>query len=98
MRPADALRRHAAGELTLYPPTWVTLHGLSEAVDVDGLLAATRVAGPRTFETQVRRGESGPVFSWRGDAEYDGESADAASGARHRLEVGSLPWIYTRSV
>ncbi|HEX5859626.1 MAG TPA: NUDIX hydrolase, partial [Microbacterium sp.] len=98
MRPADALRRHARGEMTLYPPTWVTLHGLADAPDVDGLLAATRFAGPSTFETQVRRGESGPVFYWREDAEYDADDPAAASGARHRLEVGSLPWVYTRSV
>ena len=50
----------------------------------------------RTFETQVRRGPEGPVFFWREDEEYDGEGGAAASGARHRLEVGALPWIYTR--
>jgi len=96
MRPADALRRHARGELTLYPPTWVTLSGLAEAVDVEGLLDATRVAGVRTFETQVRRGPDGPVFFWGEDEEYDGEGRATASGARHRLEVGALPWTYTR--
>ncbi|MGC5169339.1 NUDIX hydrolase [Microbacterium sp. DT81.1] len=96
MRPADALRGHARGELTLYPPTWVTLTGLTEAVDVEGLLGATRVAGVRIFETQVRRGAEGPVFFWREDEEYDREGGPSASGARHRLEVGALPWIYTR--
>jgi 8-oxo-dGTP pyrophosphatase MutT (NUDIX family) len=97
MRPADALRRHAQGELTLYPPTWVTLFGLADATDVEGLLGATRVAGRSTFETQVRRGPDGPVFFWRGDAEYDGSVDSTASGPRHRLEVGSLPWVYRRS-
>ena len=65
---------------------------------MEGLLAATRIAGPRTFETQVRRGQDGPVFYWREDAEYDGDAGAAASGARHRLEVGSLPWVYTRQI
>lgn len=96
LRPADALQRHARGELTLYPPTWVTLYGLSDAADVAAVLAATRLTPTRTFETQVRRGPTGPIFYWREDAEYDGDRPDASSGPRHRLEVGASPWIYTR--
>lgn len=96
LRPADALERQARGELTLYPPTWVTLHGLADAKHVTGATDAARMAGIQTFETQVRRGPRGPVFFWRGDAEYDGDRQDAASGARHRLEVGESPWVYTR--
>ena len=30
------------------------------------------------------------------DAEGDSAAAGAASG-RHRLELGALPWVYTRS-
>jgi 8-oxo-dGTP pyrophosphatase MutT (NUDIX family) len=96
LTPADALQRHARGEFTLYPPTWVTLHGLQDAADVAGALATARVNGIRIFETQVRRGPDGPVFYWREDAEYEGDRADAASGPRHRLEVAHNPWIYTR--
>jgi 8-oxo-dGTP pyrophosphatase MutT (NUDIX family) len=96
LRPRDALRRQARGELTLYPPTWVTLHGLGEAEDVEGAQSAARLAGIRIFETQIRRGPAGPVFYWREDAEYDGDRPDAASGPRHRLEVGVNPWVYTR--
>lgn len=96
LRPADALRRHARGRFTLYPPTWVTLHGLTAASDVDAALSEARLAGRRVFATQMRRGPAGPVFYWREDAEYDGDRADAASGPRHRLEVGVSPWVYTR--
>ena len=96
LRPAAALERQARGELTLYPPTWVTLHGLTAAKDVAGALAAAHIGGIQTFETQVRRGPSGPVFYWREDAEYERDRPDAASGPRHRLEVGLSPWVYTR--
>lgn len=96
LRPVAALERQARGELTLYPPTWVTLHGLTTANDVEGALAAARIGGIQTFETQVRRGPTGPVFYWREDAEYEGDRPDAASGPRHRLEVGPSPWVYTR--
>lgn len=96
LRPAEALQRQARGELTLYPPTWVTLHGLAEAADVAGALGAARIGGIQTFETQMRRGPGGPVLYWRGDAEYHGDLPGAASGSRHRLEVGVTPWVYTR--
>lgn len=96
LRPSDALQRHARGELMLYPPTWVTLHGLADAVDVEGAAGAARIGGIQTFETQVRRGPDGPVLFWREDAEYHDDRAGAASGPRHRLEVGVSPWVYTR--
>jgi 8-oxo-dGTP pyrophosphatase MutT (NUDIX family) len=99
IRPADALVRHGRGELTLYPPTWVTLDGLRDQPDAQALLATLRLGGVQQFETVARRGPGGPELLWQEDAEYDTQ-ADAeasASGSRHRLEVGALPWIYTRT-
>lgn len=95
IRPADALARHGQGGLTLYPPTWVTLHGLRDATSTDGLLDAARIAGVQRFETVARRTDAGSRLLWHGDAEYDEEAAGEAS-ARHRLDVGALPWTYTR--
>ncbi len=95
VRPRDLLARHGRGEVTLYPPTWVTLHGLADQSDVDAMLAEVRFAGVRRFETIARRGPSGPVLLWSEDAEY--ADAGAPGSARHRLEVGGLPWRYTRS-
>ena len=89
----------ARGEVTLYPPTWVTLHDLAEQPDADALLGLARIAGMRRFETVARRGADGPMLLWQGDAAYEVEdtanAADAAS--RHRLELGVLPWVYTRT-
>lgn len=96
MRPADALARHGRGGLTLYPPTWVTLHGLRDATSVEGVLEAARLAGVQRFETVARRTDSGSRLLWHGDAEYDEDAAGEAS-ARHRLDVGALPWTYTRT-
>jgi 8-oxo-dGTP pyrophosphatase MutT (NUDIX family) len=95
-RPADLLARHGRGELTLYPPTWVTLHGLMAHPDAASAFGASRLAGVERFETVARRGAEGPILLWRGDAEYDADAAAAASGSRHRLEIGALPWRYTR--
>ncbi len=99
MRPRDALARHGRGELTLYPPTWVTLHTLADHPDAEALLAALRLGGVRHFETVARRGTTGPMLLWQEDAEYaaDADTGETASASRHRLEVGALPWIYTRA-
>lgn len=103
VRPADALARHGRGEFHLYPPTWVTLHGLTAHPDADSVVGEARVGGIERFETVARRGGEGPMLVWQGDAEYDADAGDEAStapstGARHRLEIGALPWIYTRAV
>jgi 8-oxo-dGTP pyrophosphatase MutT (NUDIX family) len=99
--PAEALSRHGRGELTLYPPTWVTLHGLVDQPDAASAIAAARLGGIQRFETVARRGGDGPMLLWHGDAEYEhdagGEASVASEGGRHRLEIGALPWIYTRS-
>lgn len=60
--PAQALERHAAGEWTLFPPTWITLHQLTDAVSVESALAAAGVA--RLFSTRVQETEQGTAFVW----------------------------------
>lgn len=94
-RPADLLERHGRGELTLYPPTWVTLYGLTAHPDAASVLGATRLAGVQHFETVARHGAEGPLLLWHGDDEWDPDAA--ASGSRHRLEIGALPWRYSRA-
>jgi 8-oxo-dGTP pyrophosphatase MutT (NUDIX family) len=95
VRPLDMLARHGRGEVTLYPPTWVTLQELGDQPTATALLSAVRLRGLERFETVARRGDEGPMMLWQGDAEY----ADAGLGgaSRHRLEIGGLPWIYRRA-
>ncbi len=95
--PAEALARHGRGELSLYPPTWLTLHHLAGLGRPAAVIDDARLAGIRRFDTVARRDDVGPVLLWQGDAEYDPDAATAAPGARHRLQIGALPWIYTRS-
>lgn len=60
--PAEALERHAAGEWTLFPPTWITLHQLTDAVSVESALASAGIA--RLFATSVRETDQGTAFVW----------------------------------
>ncbi|GAA1778656.1 NUDIX domain-containing protein [Agromyces lapidis] len=104
IRPVDALDRHAAGAMTLWPPTWVTLHGLLGARSVDAALAAFAEGGVRPY--RARRDDARRMVLWQEDGEYDAapggdgripavsDDAPDAQGARHRLMMDRLPWVY----
>jgi 8-oxo-dGTP pyrophosphatase MutT (NUDIX family) len=96
-RPAGLLERHARGEITLYPPTWVTLHELAGQPDAHSILSLARIGGVRRYETVARGGTAGPMLLWQGDAEYDEVGGASSAASRHRLELASLPWVYTRT-
>lgn len=88
--------RHAAGELVLFPPTWVTLHGLLLHRTVDEAFTALEAVGsPAQFATRMGGGGGGRLVVWAGDEEYPDERG--AVGARHRLRMDALPWTYERS-
>ncbi|PWC03438.1 NUDIX domain-containing protein [Agromyces badenianii] len=107
LRPVDALERHAAGSMTLWPPTWVTLHGLASAASVDEVLDELRRGEVRPFVARVADG--GSTILWQEDDEYaDAErirerepavpdDVPDAEGNRHRLMMDRLPWVYLDS-
>ncbi len=64
LSPAEALSRHATGEWTLFPPTWVTLHQLGRFSSVDAVLASGGVA--QHFSTRVVETPQGRDFEWDG--------------------------------
>ena len=85
IRPADALARHAQGEIDLVPPTWVTLYHLSQRTPVAAVLDDFDGREARVYQTRVVKDAAGTrVAMWTGDAGYDDWDADA-QGARHRL-------------
>ena len=97
IRAAQALERHAAGRLMLVPPTWVTLNELAQYESVEAALSAVRAVQTQIFVPRITQSEQGNVLLWQGDAAHaDGQLASA--GGRHRLEIGSLPWVYSRSL
>jgi 8-oxo-dGTP pyrophosphatase MutT (NUDIX family) len=97
MAPAEALQRRDAGEIEMAPPTWVTLHALSEHRDVDRVLAAISDRDPELFATQIAKSGHGPISMWHGDAGY--ETADPETpGPRHRLCMRDDGWVYERTI
>lgn len=91
IRPADALKRHGAGDLRLFPPTWVTLDTLLPFPTVEAALAAIERRELQHYAT--RQDPHRGLALWHGDEAYDG-AADTEEGPRHRLHVGSLPWRF----
>jgi 8-oxo-dGTP pyrophosphatase MutT (NUDIX family) len=95
-RPTDFLDRHAAGEVALVPPTWVTLHRLVPFATVSEVLADARGRAVETFVTHLAQAEDQLVALWHGDAAYDGSPLDTPGG-RHRLYLVEGAWRYERT-
>lgn len=95
--PAAALERHAAGEMTLFPPTWVTLHGLLGAETTALALADAAAREPELYASLQLMAEDGRVEAvlWSGDAQYGNPASTGP--ARHRLRMAGLPWVYERT-
>ncbi len=96
--PGVALERHAAGEVELAPPTWVTLEWFVSSPTVEDALERAAAGPVEFYETRIRGSADGDLVAvWHGDAGY--ESGDlAAPGARHRLVMrASGGWRYERT-
>ena len=108
LRPVDALDRHAAGAMTLWPPTWVTLHGLQRARSVDEALAELRSGDVKPYVGRVS--DDGRTILWQEDDDYEAElhrqedhpavadEGPDAEGNQHRLVMDRLPWIYVNTM
>ena len=97
IRPGDALAKHAAKEIQLVPPTYVTLHYLAQQASVDEALRELVPAdGPRHYVTQVAAADEGMVVMWDGDAGYPTLDA-SVPGPRHRLVMTSEGFTFDDS-
>ena len=98
LEPAAALQRHAAGEIDLAPPTWVTLHQLARYASVDAALNALRANPPTYYVTHVaKRADGVRVAMWAGDVGYESWDADEP-GARHRLAMTPGGFVFENTV
>lgn len=97
IKPADALARHAKGEIDLAPPTWVTLYELGLDDSVDAVLARLRNRPTRVYETRIGAREDGVrVAMWTGDAGYATRNAQT-DGPRHRLSMAPGGFTFEHS-
>ena len=95
-RPADALARHAAGEVELVPPTWVTLHGLADLVSAAGGVERASAGEVAYYATHIGVVGEDLCAVWAPDAGYESGDLDQP-GPRHRLLMTNGGWTYERS-
>jgi 8-oxo-dGTP pyrophosphatase MutT (NUDIX family) len=98
LSPAEALERHAAGEIDLAPPTWITLYQLSLYPDTGAILNRLDNLEAKVYETRIGQDEAGTrIAMWAGDAGY--ETGDATrAGERHRLVMKSGGFVFENTV
>jgi 8-oxo-dGTP pyrophosphatase MutT (NUDIX family) len=98
LNPTDALARHAAGEIDLAPPTWITLHQLSLADSAGQALERLAAGEPRIFLTRLGKLADGTrIAMWEGDAGYAGYDPEAP-GERHRLVLAQGGFRFENTV
>jgi 8-oxo-dGTP pyrophosphatase MutT (NUDIX family) len=95
LAPVEVLRRRDSGEVSLAPPTFVTLSVLAEHTTLAELLAMLRDTRPERFHTQIGRDGETSIALWHGDESY--EAQPGPPGARHRLIMSADGWRYVRS-
>jgi 8-oxo-dGTP pyrophosphatase MutT (NUDIX family) len=94
--PAEVLRRHAAGDISLFPPTWMTLSVLHERESVDDVLVRMQRGDPSIYVTKIGRVGGVVAAMWDGDAGYE-DGDPERPGPRHRLWLDAAGWRFERS-
>jgi 8-oxo-dGTP pyrophosphatase MutT (NUDIX family) len=98
LNPATALERHAAGEIDLAPPTWITLYQLSLYPTADQILDRLRALEPKVYVTRIgKAGDGTRVAMWSGDAGYERWDGTVA-GERHRLVMKPGGFVFENTV
>lgn len=91
--PQQALDRHRLQSMTLFPPTWVSLHELRGIEAVAEALETYARRPPCIFNPRVRTLGAHRCFFYEGDAAYNDGDIDRP-GPRHRLWAHAHDWRY----
>jgi len=95
--PRRARELRDAGQISLAPPTWITLEQLDPFGDAVGALTGIEQATTERFTTRIAIDGESVLALYHGDHAYEtGELAD--SGPTHRLTMGAEPWVYERTI
>ncbi len=91
-RPDEMLALRDAGEVSLTPPTFISLRQLREHSDVASATSGSQVV--EHFSTRIAFQDDLVVAMYHGDRGYD-SGEPAGDGPRHRLSMGPT-WTYER--
>jgi 8-oxo-dGTP pyrophosphatase MutT (NUDIX family) len=93
--PHAALAAHGSGELSLAPPTFVTVSWLLDHARTTDAVRALASAPFITFRPRIHRTPEGAVMLYPGDAGYEADDPSRA-GPRHRILALASGWRYER--
>lgn len=93
--PQQVLDMHRLHRMTLFPPTWVSLHELTGVETVAQALGVYARRPPPVFNPQVRTVGEDMCFFYEEDAAYGDFDIDRP-GPRHRLWTSVHGWRYER--
>lgn len=96
-RPADLLKEHRAGELSLMPPTYVTLLELSAAVSVSEAQANRAARSTSYFKPRMVLEGERACFMYEEDAGYETKDPQVP-GPRHRSYLDDKGCHYLREL
>jgi len=91
--PSKALKKVPSPDLTMFPPTYVSLCAVAEFQTADQAVLGISKNTPEIFETRFAKGTSGFVTCWPGDVSYDDLNFEK-TGPRRRLYANPDGWIY----
>lgn len=98
INPADALARHAAGELDLVPPTWITLNHIAQYSPSVEVIKHFQLRDPKVYTTRVvMNADENRVALWHGDAGYEHWDANI-EGDRHRLVMDKNAFVFENTI
>lgn len=84
----EALSRHAAGELALLPPTWMTLHALTAFDSAAAAMAHTRATPTTWLQPELVPGASGFTLCFPGDPAHSVRARALPGPTRLTLDDG----------
>ncbi|MCB1256793.1 MAG: NUDIX hydrolase [Microthrixaceae bacterium] len=94
LAPTEALEQHAAGELALTPPTFITLVQLVPFERTADLMSDALSRPMEHFASRFSFIGDRVIAMYHGDAGYELSNAEI-TGGRHRLSMGTR-WTYER--
>ncbi len=96
LKPAQALDAQRLGEISMMPPTFVSLEKLSRYTSIEGVFSALEQDSPEAFLPTFRTVPGGFCSLYHGDVAYDGGDIDQP-GKRHRFWGLDTGWMYERT-
>ncbi len=94
VNPAEFIQKIPSPDITLFPPTYVSLHQIKDFLTPKAALSHFAQTPPAIFKTKFAKSDSGYVTYWQGDAAYETDDLDS-KGPRNRLHAGPNKWTYT---